>query len=49
MELEGDINKDDREYSEEVSLKSEEYVKKKTVLKYKVICAVSSCSSGLLV
>ncbi|NWU42032.1 ENPP3 phosphodiesterase, partial [Hylia prasina] len=30
--------------SEEMSLKSEEYVKKKTVLKYKVICAVLLCA-----
>ncbi|XP_015476981.1 ectonucleotide pyrophosphatase/phosphodiesterase family member 3 [Parus major] len=39
MELE-----DHRGYSEEVSLKPEEYVKKKTVWKYKVICAVLLCA-----
>ncbi|XP_057875905.1 ectonucleotide pyrophosphatase/phosphodiesterase family member 3 [Melospiza georgiana] len=38
MELE-----DHKRYSEEMSLKSEEYVKKKTVVKYKVICAVLLC------
>lgn len=44
MELEDDITRDHRGYSEEMSLKSEEYVKKKTVFKYKVICAVSSAA-----
>ncbi|XP_018775437.2 ectonucleotide pyrophosphatase/phosphodiesterase family member 3 [Serinus canaria] len=44
MELEDDITKDHRGYSEEISLKSEEYVKKKTVLKFKIICAVLLCA-----
>ncbi|KAF4796271.1 ectonucleotide pyrophosphatase/phosphodiesterase family member 3 [Turdus rufiventris] len=44
MELEDDITRDHRGYSEEMALKSEEYVKKKTVFKYKVICAVLLCA-----
>ncbi|XP_068866861.1 ectonucleotide pyrophosphatase/phosphodiesterase family member 3 isoform X2 [Aphelocoma coerulescens] len=44
MELEGDITKDHRRYSEEMSLQPGEYVKKKTVFKYKVISAVLLCA-----
>ncbi|XP_017685943.1 PREDICTED: ectonucleotide pyrophosphatase/phosphodiesterase family member 3 isoform X2 [Lepidothrix coronata] len=44
MELEDDITKDHRGSLEEVSLKTTEYVKKKNVLKYKVICAVLLCA-----
>ncbi|XP_041873069.1 ectonucleotide pyrophosphatase/phosphodiesterase family member 3 isoform X2 [Corvus kubaryi] len=44
MELEGDIPKDHRRYSEQMSLQPGEYVKKKTVFKYKVICAVLLCA-----
>ncbi|RMC12989.1 hypothetical protein DUI87_10518 [Hirundo rustica rustica] len=44
MELGDGITKNYRGYSEEMSLQPEEYVKKKTVLKYKVICAVLLCA-----
>ncbi|XP_048153605.1 ectonucleotide pyrophosphatase/phosphodiesterase family member 3 isoform X3 [Corvus hawaiiensis] len=44
MELEGDIPKDHRRYSEQMSLQPGEYVKKKTVFKYKVVCAVLLCA-----
>ncbi|XP_008922126.2 venom phosphodiesterase 1 [Manacus vitellinus] len=44
MELEHDITRDYRGSLEEVSLKTTEYVKKKSVLKYKVICAVLLCA-----
>ncbi|XP_017595275.1 PREDICTED: ectonucleotide pyrophosphatase/phosphodiesterase family member 3 isoform X2 [Corvus brachyrhynchos] len=44
MELEGDIPKDHRRYSEQMSLQPGEYVKKKSVFKYKVICAVLLCA-----
>ncbi|XP_027489974.1 ectonucleotide pyrophosphatase/phosphodiesterase family member 3 [Corapipo altera] len=44
MELEDDITKDYRLSLEEVSLKTTEYVKKKSVLKYKVICAILLCA-----
>lgn len=50
MELQDDIIKHQRGHLDEVSLKPTEYVKRKTLLKYKAICAVSRCcSSGLLV
>ncbi|XP_063246095.1 ectonucleotide pyrophosphatase/phosphodiesterase family member 3 [Prinia subflava] len=44
MELEDDITKHYRGYSEEIALQPQEYVKKKTILKYKVICAVLLCA-----
>ncbi|XP_064505541.1 ectonucleotide pyrophosphatase/phosphodiesterase family member 3 [Pseudopipra pipra] len=44
MELEDGITKDHRGSLEEVSLKTTEYVKKKSVLKYKVICVVLLCA-----
>ncbi|XP_074752439.1 ectonucleotide pyrophosphatase/phosphodiesterase family member 3 [Athene noctua] len=40
MELQDDITKYQSEHLDEVSLKPTEYVKKKTLLKYKAICAV---------
>ncbi|KAJ7406372.1 hypothetical protein WISP_134246 [Willisornis vidua] len=44
MELEDGIMKDHKGSLEEVSLKPTEYVKKKNVLKYKIICAVLLCA-----
>ncbi|XP_027763273.1 venom phosphodiesterase 1-like isoform X1 [Empidonax traillii] len=44
MELEHDITTDHTGSLEEESLKGTEYVKKKSVLKYKVICAVLLCA-----
>ncbi|XP_050172625.1 venom phosphodiesterase 1-like [Myiozetetes cayanensis] len=44
MELEHDITTDHRRTLEEESLKGTEYVKKKSVLKYKVICAILLCA-----
>lgn len=49
MELQDDIINHEKGYLDEASLKPTDFVKKKTLLKYKAICAVSRCcSSGLL-
>ncbi|CAM9943098.1 unnamed protein product [Bubo scandiacus] len=44
MELRDDITKYQREHLDEVSLNPTEYVKKKSLLKYKAICAVLLCA-----